>query len=175
MQIERIEETHLTAADEALINALLTCAFNEGFGDRSFHQQRHTFRLLVRRNDQIIGHMALCYRAVRLEETLYNIIGLAEVATDPDCRGQGIASALLEAAISQAKATQAAFFLLFGDQPLYAGNGFQPVANPITHVDYFNARTGSLHHAVQDKLMVLPLTDAVWDDTASVDLLGHNF
>lgn len=175
MQIERVDETHLRPSDDALINTLLMRAFGEDFGNRSFHQQRHTLRLLTRQNERVIGHMALCYRAVRLGNTLHNIMGLAEVATDPEFRGQGVANRLLAAAIVEAKTTQAAFFLLFGDQPLYATGGFRAFPNPITYVDYDHARTGSVHHVVLDQLMVLPLHKTPWDDTATLDLLGHKF
>jgi predicted N-acetyltransferase YhbS len=175
MQIERVDETQLTPSDDALINTLLKRSFGGGFGNRSFHQQRHTLRLLLRQDKMVIGHMALCYRAVRLGDILHNIMGLAEVASDPDFRGQGVASRLMTAAIAEAKATQAAFFLLLGDQPLYTGNGFRAASNPITHVDYDQARTGSVHQAVRDQLMVLPLHNTPWDDTATLDLLGHKF
>lgn len=175
MQIERVDETQLTPSDDALINTLLKRSFGESFGNRSFHQQRHTLRLLIRQDEMVIGHMALCYRAVRLGDILHNIMGLAEVATDPSFRGQGVASRLMTAAIAEAMATQSTFFLLLGDQPLYTGSGFRAASNPITHVDYDQARTGVIHQAVHDKLMVLPLHNTPWDDTATLDLLGHKF
>ena len=102
MQIDRIDELRLHSADEAQITTLLTRAFGEEFGGNSFHQQRHHVRLVVRQ-PHIIGHMALTYRAIRADGHMLDIIGLAEVATDPDHRGRGIAGALLQAAISEAR------------------------------------------------------------------------
>ena len=102
MQIDRIDELRLHSADEAQITTLLTRAFGEEFGGNSFHQQRHHVRLVVRQ-PHIIGHMALTYRAIRADGQMLDIIGLAEVATDPDHRGRGIAGALLQAAISEAR------------------------------------------------------------------------
>ncbi|MBL4813339.1 MAG: GNAT family N-acetyltransferase [Rhodobacteraceae bacterium] len=111
--IEHIEEMRLTHADEQSINALINSAFGPHYGPRSFHGQRHHMRLIIR-DPHIIGHMALCYRAIRLDGRLINVIGLAEVATDPGRRGEGIAARLLQAAIAESKASQAAFILLFG-------------------------------------------------------------
>jgi len=175
MQIERIDETRLTPADDARIHTLLVRAFQEDFGERSFHQQRHHIRLIVRDGDAIIGHMALCYRAIRLGDALVSIMGLADVATDPDHQGKGIASALMTAAIAEAEASEAAFFALFGNRPLYAGRGFRKVPNPVTHTALYGARTADVQLDTSGNLMVLPLTDAKWDDTAPVDLLGFSF
>ncbi|WP_342077324.1 GNAT family N-acetyltransferase [Yoonia sp. SS1-5] len=175
MQIERIYEADLTPADEVLINRLLVRAFDEGFGDRSYHQQRHYFRLIMRDADAIIGHMALCYRAIRMGARLVNIMGLAEVATDPDEQGKGIGSALMKAAIAETRKSQADFFLLFGVRPMYAGNGFCNVSNPISYVDFYHARMGNIHHTDDHALMVLKTGDLDWDDQAHIDLLGHNF
>lgn len=175
MQIERIEEEHLTPADEAAINRLLTAAFREGFDDRSYHQQRHHCRFVVRDGELIIGHMAMCYRSIWLGDTLVNIVGLAEVAADPNHQGKGIASALLQATLNEAKGTQADFYLLFGVRPIYAGNGFRAVPNPVTHVQMYHARTADVVTAKQTDLMVMELGDRKWVDTAPVDLLGHMF
>lgn len=173
--IERIEEMRLSATDERQIADLLLRAFREDFGDRSYHKQRHHLRLIWRENGQILGHMALCYRDIRVGEALVPIVGLGEVSTDPDQRGRGIASALMSTAIAEARETLASFFLLFGDQPLYAASGFVPYRNRLTYVGMDDARTGAVQAKVVDGLMVLPLTGQAWDAEAPVDLLGHLF
>ena len=174
MRVDRIDEVRLAAADEAQITTLLTRAFGEEFGGNSFHQQRHHIRLVVR-GPQIIGHVALTYRAIRVNEAMVNVMGLAEVATDPDHRGCGIASVLLQAAIAEAKRSPAAFLLLFGDAPLYASAGFRPVRNKLRHVAMYQARTLRTQTTRSDSLMVLPLGDQHWSDGADLDMLGHLF
>jgi predicted N-acetyltransferase YhbS len=174
MQIDRIHELELTPGDEADIAALLARCFSSDFGGRSFHIQRHHLRFVARDPD-IVGHMALCLRAIRLGDRLVDIIGLAEVCTAPERRGAGIASRLMTEALAAARESGAAFFLLFGARPLYAGVGFVVHDNEIRYVELDGARTGEVRLARRGELMVLPLTDLPWDGAAQVDLLGHLF
>jgi predicted N-acetyltransferase YhbS len=174
VQIDRIDEIRLHRADEDQITTLLDRAFGEEFGGNSFHQQRHHVRLVVRQ-PHIIGHMALTYRAIRVDGNMVDIIGLAEVATDPDHRGKGIAGALLQAAIAEAKQSPAPFMLLFGDAPLYAAAGFRPVQHKLRSVAMYWSRTLRTQTKPSDGLMMLPLADQVWPDGADIDMLGHLF
>lgn len=174
MQIETISETRLTAVQDGEIAALLARCFNTDFGGRSFFQQRHHLRL-VARDPGLVGHMALSLRAIRIRDQLTDIAGLADVATDPAHRGKGIAAALLQAAIAEARVTPATFLLLFGTAGLYAGAGFLPAHNPMTWIDLTGARMGAVCTERAEALMVLPLRDRPWDALASLDLLGNVF
>ena len=175
MQIERIEELRLTPADDAAIARLLKAAFGTDFGGRSFYQNRHHVRLVMRDGAQIIGHMALGLRAIRVGDRLVNAAGLAEVATDPAHRGKGIASALMTATIAEAQASIADFLILFGDQDLYAGVGFETKPNRSLSIAMYGARTGQHEHRQNEGLMVMQLRETVWDDTAEIDLMGFAF
>ena len=175
MQIERIEEMRLTHADDAKIGTLLDLCFDDDFSERSFYQQRHNTRLIVRSGDAVIGHMAISLRAIRVGERLCHAAGLAEVATHPDHRGQGIASRLLDAAIAEARASVADFFMLFGVAPLYAANGFRNQPNTITCVDMRGVRTGDLRQRKNEGVMVMELGNLAWDPTAPIDLVGFPF
>jgi predicted N-acetyltransferase YhbS len=171
MTIEVIPEWALTAGDDAAIAGLLGRSFATDFGGRSFFMQRHHLRL-VWREGTVIGHMALSLRAVRLGGALVDVAGLAEVATDRGHRGKGIAAALLDRAITEARHSPARYLLLFGTAPLYAAAGFRPAANPIVAVDMSGAQTRSVLHLDRSALMVLPLAAEAWDEAAPLDLLG---
>lgn len=174
MQIETIAETRLTARQETEIAGLLARCFATDFGGRSFYQQRHHLRLLLRDPD-LVGHVAMTFRAIRIGDDLTDIAGLAEVATDPGHRGKGIARALVRAAIAEARSSLADHVLLFGDATLYAAAGFQAVRNPVTWIDLSGARMGAVHAGRAVSLMVLPLRDKDWDPQASIDLMGNLF
>ena len=175
MTPEIIPEIALTCADEAAIAGLLAQCFDTDFGGRSYFQQRHHLRLVLRDQDRVVAHMALCFRDVRLGPNLTPIAGLAEVATHPEYRGRGLAGQLMTIAVDQARRMRAEFLLLFGDRPLYAGRGFTAQPNVITYLALDGARTGVIKTGRDGGLMVLPLGAGIWDGAAPLDLLGHKF
>ena len=97
VMIEVIPEYALTREDEAQVAQLLRASFPTDFGGRSFYQQRPHLRI-VWRAPEILGHIALFYRAIRLDGQLTDVTGLGDIATAPQARGQGIATALLDRA-----------------------------------------------------------------------------
>ena len=175
MEIERIDEMRLDRADVVEIAALLDACFDASFAGRSFYQQRHHVRFLTRRDGRIVGHMALAIRDIRMGDQPVTVVGLADVGTDPASRGQGIASALLRATITEAKQTAAEFYMLFGDAALYAANGFKPHTNPIRFISLIGNRTRTVYEKPSDGLMIMPLRDRDWDGDALIDLAGHAF
>lgn len=174
MEVERIPEWALTAEDDRQIADLLARCFETDFGGRSFFQVRQHLRL-VHRQGRIVGHMGLQFRAMRLGERLITVAGLADVAVDPALRGQGLASGLLQVAIAEAKASPAAFFLLFGTARLYPAAGFRQVRNRMIWTEMRGAVTGAVYRAPADSLMVLELGTSAWDEAATLDLLGSTF
>lgn len=176
MPVEQLDEMRLTPTDDAAIAALLGRAFGTAdFKGRSYFQNRHHLRLVWREKGQIIGHVALSLRAIRMGDRLIQAAGVAEVATDPDHRGRGIASTLMEAAIAAAKGSLADVLILFGDEPLYARLGFQSKPNRTLTVSMHDVQTGVQENRQDDGLMVMPLRDIEWDDTALIDLVGFAF
>lgn len=174
MQVERIEEMRLSDADEAAIAALLGAAFGTDFGGRSCFMQRHHVRLVARDGD-IVGHVGLTFRQVRQGDRLIPILGLADVATDPARRGEGIAARLVQAAIDEGRAGPVAAMALFGTALLYSAAGFVRVGNRLRYVDMLGAMTGDVHETDTHDLMILPLDGQAWDGVTPVDLLGHLF
>ena len=173
--IERIAEWALSAEDDRQIAALLAASFDTDFGGRSYFKQRHHLRVVHREGGRIIGHMAVAYRTIRLGHRLVEICGLADVATAPEARGRGVASALLGEALAFARETPAAFFVLFGNRPLYAGHGFARQPNRMRFVAIHDGRLIDVREDTDDGLMVLPLGELPWDVKAEVDLLGPMF
>ncbi|MEO8241341.1 MAG: GNAT family N-acetyltransferase [bacterium] len=175
MPIEVIDEWRLSAADDGAIADLLARCFDTDFGGRSFFIQHHHLRLVLREEGQIVGHIAMVLRAVQLGDSLVTIAGLAEVATDPDHRGKGIAADLLQAAIVEARSSPAEFLLLFGQAKLYAAAGFRRVGNRMAQIITTGSRAGRVIRGDNDHLMILPLGDRPWPDAALLDLRGPVF
>ncbi|ODM45952.1 hypothetical protein A9320_07995 [Ruegeria sp. PBVC088] len=172
--IEVTAEHALTGEDEAQIAALLRASFPTDFGGRSFFQQRPHLRV-VWRDGMILGHVALFYRAIRVDGQLIDVIGLGDVATAPEARGRGIATSLLDRVLAIGKDSNAQFALLFGERRLYDRAGFRLAANTYIRIDMTGARTGDVARVQSRFLRVLPLTGALWSDRAELDLLGPLF
>ena len=171
----RIEETNLSTATDAQIARLVEVTYPVDFGGRSFMHQRHHFRLLAHEGDELVGHVAVLLRAIRIGEALVDIMGLAEVATAKAHRRRGIASQLVAMAQQQARQSTAQFVLLFGTERLYRTAGFMPVGNTVRAVRLPQNRSGDAYDCGKQPLMVYPVAGAKWDEAASVDLVGPIF
>lgn len=174
MKIDLIPEWALSPADEAQIADLLAAAFDTDFGGRTYYMQRHHLRLVLR-DPEIVGHIALLFRAVRQGDQHITIAGLAEVATAPTRRGEGIATRLLRRAVEVSRSSPAEHILLFGDAPIYAGHGFRPVQNPLTFLAIDQDDQSTIHNDASDSLMVLDLSGKPWDGQIPTDLIGRKF
>ncbi|MBM1220489.1 GNAT family N-acetyltransferase [Ponticoccus sp. SC2-23] len=175
MLIERIEEMHLTPELDREIAGLLLTAFDTEFGGNSFYKQRHHVRLTARDAGRLVGHMALCFRAIRIGDEMVDIVGLGEVSTATDRRGEGIASMLLDRAIAEARETKADFFVLFGTALLYPAAGFRAVGNPVRFLRIEGGRSIDIEEGPSSDLMVLEMRDRAWPSDLQVDLLGPIF
>jgi predicted N-acetyltransferase YhbS len=175
MPLDRIEELRLSPGEERDIAALLALCFDTDFGGRTAFRQRHHVRYLWRDGGQLAGHVALTFRHVRQGNRLIPVTGIAEVATHPDHRRQGIARRLLDVAIDDSRASVAQFVILLGTAPIYTAMGFQPARNMIRYVDMTDAQTHAVEREMARELMVLPIAGRAWDSVTMVDLLGHLF
>lgn len=177
MRTDILAEQDLRPDTDAAIGALLEGAFGCGAGyeGRSFHKMRHHLRVLGWQDGQLIGHVALQLRAIRMGDAPLTIAGVGEVATHRDHRGRGVASALMRQAISEARDSLAQFAVLFGYPGLYAPLGFRSQPNRLRYLSWDRAGPGKVVTDTIDSLMVLPLGSREWDGTAEIDLGGPLF
>lgn len=175
MQIDQVYEPELTAETDAEIAALLDTSFGGGYDGRSFYQQRPGLRFLAWGDTRLIGHIAVCYRAVRMGNQEWTAAGLIDVATHPDMQGKGVAKALLKKVEAWARGTSADMLMLFGDHPVYAAMGYQPKHVTQRYAPMIGVRTGMTEEKARSGPMILPLRPLDWDDSAVLDLVGFRF
>lgn len=175
MRIEQRHEMSLDAGTAMRIGALLDLVFAGGFERRGHFLLRHHMRFFVPDGTGVVGHLGLGLRVMRLGSELIDTVTLAEVATHPDRRGEGIASALLAEAVARARDTGASVAMLFGDAGIYHAAGFRAIANPVRWVDMTGRVTRGVVDAPIADLMMLPLDATGWNDALPLDLLGPKF
>ncbi len=173
--IERIEEMRLGPADARAISDLLNVCFGDEFAQRSFYVQRHHVRFVQRFGDRIVGHLALSYRAIGINGAVTSVLGIGDVGVDPEMRKQGLAAALLDAALIEARAVEADFVLLFGVAKFYARAGFVPVKNPMVWLEHDGFSSKTVARRLSEHLMVYALGPKEWDQGAQIDLMGCLF
>ena len=185
VDVALVPEWRLAGDDEAQIAELLARSFpqaEEDFGGRSYASQRHHLRLVARDGDRTVAHLALTLRAMMLGARRIDVLGLAEVATDPDRRGEGLAGKLVDRAIALAETGPAEALALFGVARLYAGRGFVTVANPLRCTVVTEGRTVRLRTLPPPhEFMVRSARPGAaglpegWDETLPLDLAGPAF
>lgn len=173
--ITAIDELCLTGKQDDDIAELINRLFNADLEGRSFAQNRHHRRYVAYEGNRLAGHLAICFRAIRLNDRSFNAIGIAEVAVDRPYRRHGLASALLQAALEDGKRSLADFALLFGTESLYKRAGFSNALNPLIVCNMPGGKTGPVTQESNASFMMKPLGEAVWDEKAVVDLAGFAF
>jgi len=173
--ISRIEELRLTIDMEKAIADLLASSFKADFGGRSFKQNRHHVRFVAMVGDSLVGHLALCFRAIQMGGRRVDLIGIGEVAVDGNHQKQGIGSSLVQAALDEGVAARADFAALFGEQSIYEQAGFVPASNLLTIFELEGAKTGWTVREQNPYFRIKPLGDLAWDFDSPVDLAGFAF
>ena len=173
--IERIEELRLTPEREDEIAKLLDEVFSVDFEGRSFFQNRHHCRFMAYQENELVGHLAIAYRAIQMGERRIDVVGIGEVAVATNARKQGIATQLVQCALEEARLAHADFATLFGEEALYAKAGFIKAPNVITLIEMEGAKTSKIVRETNAHFMVNALGDLNWDENAPIDLAGFPY
>ena len=134
-----IQLRHETADDIAAIEAVTTAAFadaphtshTEQFIVRALRAANElTLSIVAEEHGRVVGHVALSPVTIthehrRKTEGWY---GLGPISVLPPRQGRGIGSRLMEQALSELRAMQAAGCVLLGDPTYYTRFGFQALS-----------------------------------------------
>ncbi|RJP22511.1 MAG: GNAT family N-acetyltransferase [Candidatus Omnitrophota bacterium] len=104
---------------------LLNLVFRPNGGDMGMDYPRHVGKnnlaniRVIKQNGKIVSHVATSVRPVLLGGIPTKVAGIGAVATHPDGRGQGLASILMDDAVSRSVQQGADIMLISGDLGLY--------------------------------------------------------
>ncbi len=121
-------------------------------------------RVLGWSGGELVAQVVGFWIHARAGERTLRLLGLGNVCSDPDRKGQGFAGQLIERTLEEARRGGADFALLFCRPALesyYARFGFVKVANPIL----LTRPDGTTYtREARDSRMAAPLTDAAWPE-----------
>ncbi len=159
----------------AAIADLLDTCFDSVHGGRTYYKQVPHECLLVWSGSDLIGHVGMDFRMVRVGEAILPILGIIDLCVTPPARRQGIGAALLQRAEERAKA-QSFSLAMADDQRLYHRTGYSllPAAS-VTFLAIDELRSHSvIRRDLSDIFMVKQLGGDAWPD-GQIDLLGYLF
>ena len=81
--------------------------------------------LIIKDSGRIVSHAGLFPLEVMVGKGSLKVGGIGGVATDPDCRGQGLMARLLKFAIEKMEKEAYAFSVLWGDRQRYGNFGWE--------------------------------------------------
>ena len=171
-----VGEFDLDPDTQGQIASLLPAAFNETFSGGHYFLHPHHLRLLARdAAGQIIGHLAVQLRSVRIGSEIWPFAGVADVAVAPSAQGQGVGQRLIDEAIAEMRRRDVPLMLLFGASGIYRRAGFADARNLVTYADVDRAGSHGIIRAARHDLMAQWLDGRAWDHRPALDLLGPKF
>ncbi len=160
---------------DAAISSLLDACFDGTHGGRTWFKQIPHERLLAWSGSNLMGHVGMEFRVVRVGEVIVPILGIVDLCVAPAAWRQGIGAALLRGAEERARGQS--FALAMADDPrLYERAGYSLLNDVnVTFLAIDELRCHSvISRDLSEIFMVKQLTCDVWPD-GPIDLLGHLF
>ena len=160
---------------DAAIATLLDACFDGVHGGRTWFKQIPHERLLAWSGNDLMGHVGMECRVVRVGEAVVPILGIVDLCVAPAARRQGIGAALLQGAEERARGQS--FALAMADDPRLCQRAGYSLLHA-TNVTFLAIDELRCHSVIRRDLsgifMVKQLAFDAWPD-GPIDLLGHLF
>ena len=176
VKIKQQEEYSISPKQAANINELLQVCFPGYPSNRNYYRSLPTFRLLGWDKKQLIGHLAIVFRIIKIGNTTARIFGISDVCVHPDHRSLKIATLLLEDLEQLCLDYNIDFLILIAqNHSLYKKMGFRLVNNTCRWLLTNDHQSLGIMHGKLDKsLMVKVMGDLKWNK-GLLDLSGGIF
>jgi len=176
MEIRRIEEFEIDPTIEKSIQELLRKCFVEYPRNRTYYKQIPSFRYLVYKEKELIGHMAVEHRMMNIGGIVAKVFGVVDICISTDFQHQKVGSTLLQSLEDLGKKHAIDFIVLIAqDHQFYQSNGYHLHTNTCRWLMINEHQTlGVNHRNIDDSLMIKTLGDKKWNQ-GLVDFLGYAF
>ncbi|MEY2832369.1 MAG: hypothetical protein RLZZ574_1627 [Cyanobacteriota bacterium] len=175
MKIIRTSEFDISADVHQQITELHNLCFSQS-QSRSYYKQLPDFRYLVYLEDELIAHMGVDHRVIRVGDAILTIFGVIDLCVKPSHQRQGIASQLLTLLTKLAQEKSIDFlFLVSHCDSIYLNNGFQAVSQECSWLGIEEHQNcGVLKETIEENFMIKQTSNKLWVDEP-IDLLGYMF
>ncbi len=175
-KIEQIFEINIQPAVHNQISQLLAKCFSGYPKDQSYFKQLPHFRLLVKNESELIGHVAVDHRLINVGTNTFRIFGLADLCVDEAFQSKNVASQMLQRLDKLAQESGIDFIVLFtNQQTFYKKNGFSIVDNVCRWVFINDHHTlGVSQRKLGKSILIKSFSNKKWED-GMLDLMGHIF
>lgn len=176
INIEIVEEYKLRSDVKQQIQTLLRDSFVNYPEGKHFFNQIPTFRFLVWNDEVLVGHMAIDYRLMTLDNEPIQVFGIVDLCVATSFQSQKLATVLLAKLNEQASQSGIDFILLIAERfDIYFANGFELAENKAKWLMLRdNASFGVIHRKLKDCLLVKSVNGKKWTNE-TVDFLGALF
>ena len=176
MKIHRLEEFFINQQQHQQIGELLQQCFSSYPKHRSFYKQVPNFRFLVFEKNNLIGHLAIIHRLIKVGQENFTIFGVSDLCVHPNYQQKNIASILLKDLEILGKDNNIDFILLIAqDQKFYLKNNYKSFNNNCRWLIINELESlGLTQRSLDSALMIKPLNQKKWND-GMVDFMGSLF
>jgi len=175
LEIRKYPEIELTDEIRHQVSLLLQKSFPEtSFHGQHYYKQLPHYRLLAYEDEMLIGHLAVDYRMMRLNDQLIKVFGLRSFCVFEERRNHYIGSFLLEEAEKLAEAANADFLFVFSTiGGIFKKHDFKHVDNICTWLKIDEHKsTGIGDGFLKEEIMIKQISHKKWE-TGNVDFLGY--
>lgn len=177
MHYRAVAEWELSEPERTQIAELLDVCFPETFEGRTYYKQLASLRVLALHEQRLVGHLALDHRVIRVGSDVVPILGIVDLAVDPNERRKGVGAELLHRAEVIAQQAGCAFLVAMADRhDLYLRCEYRRLAAAETRFLAIDERRSHslISRPLDDIFLVKALNDTRWP-SGEIDLLGHLF
>ncbi|PID29198.1 MAG: GNAT family N-acetyltransferase [Candidatus Cloacimonadota bacterium] len=170
-----IHEIDVTETQHNSIKVLRNHSFPEHKVNRSYYKQMPHMRALQYKGEILVGYLGLDYRAIKVGDEVYKVLGIIDFCVAEQWRGRGIGSFMLSEVSSFAEEKDVDFIILISElEEFYLRHGFIKVEGIHSwlriseHVNYGVA----VEHI--EELFIKPISGKQWV-SGDIDWLGYMY